>query len=167
MIPSCKSSVDQQPAQTLKKQDKEELIRVNKDIMRSESADIDSYIRRKNYHMNLTPTGLRYLIYSKSNSGLKVRTDDQVKLKYSLSLLDGSQVYNSDTTGLLEFIVDKSEIVTGLQEGVKYLEKGDKAIFIIPAHLAYGLTGDGEKIKYYEALVIDTEVLEITNAHRN
>jgi FKBP-type peptidyl-prolyl cis-trans isomerase len=77
-------------------------------------------------------------------------------------LLDGTQVYSSDSTGAITFQVGKSEIASGLQEGVKLMKEGDKAIFILPSHLAYGLSGDGDQIKYYEALVIDAELLNVS-----
>ena len=57
--------------------------------------------------------------------------------------------------------VGKSEVASGLQEGLKYLHEGDKAIMIIPSHLAYGLTGDGDKIKQYQVLVVDVHVKKI------
>jgi len=87
--------------------------------------------------------------------------EDVVKINYKVSLLDGTIVYSSDSTGAMQFKLGKSDVAGGLQEGVKLLHEGDKAIFILPAHLAYGLTGDGDRIKHYATLVIDVELLKI------
>ena len=123
---------------------------------------IDSYVKRYNLPVEVTQTGLRYHIYSKGTGTVKAANDNWVTLNYKVSLLDGKAVYSSDSTGALEFQVGKSEIASGLQEGVKLMKTGDKAIFIVPSHLAYGLTGDGDLIKHYESLVIDAELVKIS-----
>lgn len=89
-------------------------------------------------------------------------TEDYVKINYKVSLLDGSQVYSSDSTGAMEFQMGKSDVASGLQEGLMLMKEGDKVIFILPSTSAYGLTGDGDKIKHY-ALVIDAELISITD----
>ncbi len=169
LIPACKSSGEKSSRQETKTQNgdlvetqKEDLIETHKNIMRDESADIDSYVSRRNYKVTTTATGLRYFIYEKGTGTVAVQNDYFVKMNYNVSLLDGKQIYSSDSTGAISFQVGKSEIASGLQEGVKLMKQGDKAIFILPSHLAYGLTGDGDKIKYYEALVIDAELLSVS-----
>ncbi|MBK8414328.1 MAG: FKBP-type peptidyl-prolyl cis-trans isomerase [Bacteroidetes bacterium] len=169
LIPSCKSSGEKSARQETKTQNgdlietqKEDLIETHKNIMRDESADIDSYVSRRNYKVTTTATGLRYYIYKKGTGTLAVQNDFFVQMNYTVSLLDEKQIYSSDSTGAISFQVGKSEIASGLQEGVKLMKQGDKAIFILPSHLAYGLTGDGDKIKYYEALVIDAELLSVS-----
>lgn len=161
LIPACKSGGEKASRKDTKTQ-KEDLIETHKNIMRDESAEIDSYVSRRNYKVNTTATGLRYFIYEKGNGSKTVLNDYYVKLNYKVSLLDGTQVYSSDSTGAITFQVGKSEIASGLQEGVKLMKEGDKAIFILPSHLAYGLSGDGDQIKYYEALVIDAELLNVS-----
>jgi FKBP-type peptidyl-prolyl cis-trans isomerase len=44
---------------------------------------------------------------------------------------------------------------------LKYLCEGDVAKFIIPSHLAYGLTGDGDLIKHYQVIVVDVKLLNV------
>jgi FKBP-type peptidyl-prolyl cis-trans isomerase len=157
---SCKSSPDRNLPEE-NKTNREDLIRTHKNIMKDESNAIDEYIARRNYKMDVSPTGLRYMIYHNGNGKIKAAKEDNVKLQYTISLLNGTLIYSSDSTGAMEFVVGKSEIVNGIQEGVTYMHEGDKAIFILPAHLAYGLTGDGDQIKYYEALVVDAELISI------
>lgn len=140
----------------------EGLIRNQQQIIKEEAVEIDEYVSRRNYKMIATQTGLRYHIFFRGKGSLTAVDEDIVKINYTVSLLDGSKVYSSDSTGALEFKIGKSDVAGGLQEGVKLLHEGDKAIFILPAHLAYGLTGDGDKIKQYATLVIDAEMLKIT-----
>jgi FKBP-type peptidyl-prolyl cis-trans isomerase len=162
LIPSCKSSNEK----TLQKDPKnmqEGLIRNQQQIIRDEALEIDAYISRRNYTMSTTETGLRYQIYFRGPGTRLADNEDVVKLNYSVSLLDGTSVYNSDSTGVLQFKVGKSDIAGGLQEGVRLMHEGDKAIFILPAHLGYGLTGDGDQIKHYATLVINAELLQINS----
>ena len=57
--------------------------------------------------------------------------------------------------------IDHSELETGLQEGLKKMRLGEKAILIIPSHLAHGLTGDQSKILPFTPLVIDITLKEL------
>lgn len=162
LVPSCKSSPDRSSGNK-NVTPKEDLIKNHQSMMRDESTEINSYVERHKLNVVTTQTGLRYYIYKKGTGTTLVANDDYVSLNYNVSLLDGSQVYSSDSTGALDFQVGKSEIASGLQEGIKFMKLGDKAIFIVPSHLAYGLSGDGDKIKLYEAIVIDAELIKVSH----
>lgn len=51
----------------------------------------------------------------------------------------------------------------GLEEGILMLRTGDKARFILPPHLAYGLFGDEEKILPRSTIVYEVKVIEISD----
>ncbi len=160
VIPSCKSASENAGKSDTKNM-QEGLIRNQQQIIRDEALEIDEYISRRNLKIAASETGLRYQVYFRGTGDKLAANEDVVKLNYKISLLDGTMVYSSDSTGAMQFKIGKSDVAGGLQEGVKLMHEGDKAIFILPAHLAYGLTGDGDKIKHYATLVIDAEVLEI------
>lgn len=163
VIPSCTSADEHNGVSDQEQQvDKESLIKVNKGMMRGLSEDIQAYCDRHGYTMNMTSTGLRFMVYDSSGVGPHATTDDLVTVNYTVSLLNGDRIYSSDEEGALDLIIDRSEIATGFQEGLKHMSEGDKAIMIIPAHLAYGITGDGEKIGHYKAIVVDTELIKIS-----
>ncbi len=164
VIPSCKSANEKNPQKNPGDM-QEGLIRNQQQIIKDEAFEIDNYISIRNYKMTTTNTGLRYQVYYRGEGKKTAENENVVRLNYSISLLDGTNVYSSDSTGALQFKVGKSDVASGLQEGVKLLHEGDKAIFIIPAHLAYGLTGDGDQIKHYATLVIDAELLQITGGN--
>ena len=56
-------------------------------------------------------------------------------------------------------MIDKSDIESGVQEGIKKMRVGDKAKLIIPSHLAHGLTGDMEKIPPLSVIVVDIHLI--------
>jgi FKBP-type peptidyl-prolyl cis-trans isomerase len=159
VLSGCKTSTEKNSTPPQSNQ-KEDLIRHQQGIVRDQDEEIENYIRRRQYTMTRTQTGLRYMIYHTGDQLKKITDEDVVVLRYKVSLLDGKQIYSSDTDGAMELKVGKSEVAGGLQEGLKYMHVGDKAIMIIPSHLAYGLTGDGDRIKQYDVLIVDVEVVE-------
>jgi peptidylprolyl isomerase len=159
LFANCKTSTEKNNTASQTTQ-KEDLIRHQQGVIRDEDEEIESYIRRKQYNMTRSQTGLRYMIYHSGNQDKKIADEDVVILRYKVALLDGKQIYSSETDGAMELKVGKSEVASGLQEGLKYMNEGDKAIMIIPSHLAYGLTGDGDRIKRYNVLVVDVEIVE-------
>ncbi len=109
--------------------------------------------------MNITQTGLRYQINPSNIEGDSVRALDQVSIDYKVSLLTGETVYSSDSTGSMSITIGRSDVANGLQEGLQLMRTGERALFIVPSHLAYGLTGDGDKISGFQTLVIEIESL--------
>lgn len=148
------------PAEAIPSTQKESLIKANQHIVQAENEQIDNFIARYGWEMMKTQTGLRYMIYDDA-SGKRIEKDDKVMLKYAVKLLTGDPVYSSDEDGLLEFVVGKGQTITGMEEAILHLSKGDKARFIIPSYLAYGLVGDGKKISHKATLVYEVEVIEV------
>jgi len=136
------------------------LIQINKDLVQREKGDIDSFIKAKGWHMKETQTGLRYLIVSHC-TGAKARIGQIATIRYKLYLLDGTLLDSSDKSGLKSFKIGHGGVEKGLEEGIILLKVGDKAKFILPSHLAYGLTGDGLKIPPQSPLIYDVELVKI------
>lgn len=139
---------------------KEPLIKANQDAMLEEKEQIDDFIRRRQWQMNETSTGLRYMI-TKHGIGAAARAGKTVKLDYSVTLLTGDTVYTGGHDGPIIFEVGKGQVITGLEEAILLLRVGDRAKFIIPSHLAYGLIGDQRKINHKASLVYDLEFISM------
>jgi len=110
--------------------------------------------------MEETGSGLRYLIYKKGD-GEKAEKGKVVVLDYTLSLITGDVIYSSDKDGKKVFKIGQGDVESGLEEAIHFMHVGDKAKLILPAHLAYGLLGDNNKIPPRSILVYDTELIEI------
>lgn len=153
---SCKSgkTKEQKPI------DNEKLIGFNKELIQDEQVQIEDYIKRHGYVMQSTETGLHYKIQSEGE-GQRPVFQSSVSIKYRVNFLDGSYCYSSDSSGVLKFVLGQSDEPSGLQEGLLKLKEGGKAIFIVPSYLAYGLTGDGNKIGQSQTLVYHVELLKI------
>ncbi|MGM0529879.1 MAG: FKBP-type peptidyl-prolyl cis-trans isomerase [Bacteroidota bacterium] len=149
-----KSSVNKENA-------KKSLEDVNKFLVQKDEERIRSFIRRRDWNMQKTGSGLWYQIYQ-NDDGPDVNEGDYVKLDYEIRLLDGTLCYTSDSTGAKIFRVGATEEVTGLHEGLQLLTQGDKARLIIPPHLAHGLMGDSERIPARAILVYDLVVQKVS-----
>jgi FKBP-type peptidyl-prolyl cis-trans isomerase len=156
---SCKQDNQNQVPQDLIP-DKQQLTTINKYVVEQNDQIIDKYIERRNWNMEKQQNGLRYMIYKKGN-GEQINEGDKVILNYSVELLDGSVCYSSAESGPKHFIVGKGEVESGLDKGIRLLQEGDCATFILPPHLAHGLLGDEKRIPANATLVYDVKVKQV------
>lgn len=145
-----------------KQTDPEVLVNINKYLVNQDADKIRAYAKRRNWDMLTTQTGLWYMIYKKGN-GKPAEVDKIATLKYTVSLLDGTLCYTSDSLGVKKFRIGKGGVERGLEEGILLLHEGDKARFIMPPYLAHGLTGDNERIPARAILVYDVELIQISD----
>ncbi len=129
----------------------------NKILLSIEDQEIDDFVERHNLDVKETGSGLRYSIKERGD-GPKAKTGMTAVLEYRVRLLTGDVVYDSEEDGLKEFEIGRGGVESGLEEGILLLREGDKAIFIMPAHLAHGVPGDGEKIPKKAGIVYDVEL---------
>ena len=131
----------------------------NKEIHVREELDIRIYLEHhKDLSMSQTDSGLRYLILpGKYTHTATAREGEVVTLDIQTTVLKTGEIcYEADTT----FILGRSDILSGLQEGVKLMRKDDKARFILPSYLGEGLLGKGS-IPPQSVLIIDAKLLNI------
>lgn len=149
------SCSEEQPKEPEFKWTKEHSTALNKNLAIEEEIDIKLFLEQhKDWQMTKTGSGLQYYIYEKGD-GPKSKVGNLAEVEYTISLLDGTVCYKTESYEVEEFKIDHSQIETGIQEGVKLLNKGDKVKFIIPSHLAHGLIGDLNKIPPLTPLVVD------------
>jgi len=136
------------------------LIHANKQAVKTEDEQITDLLKRYKWDMHETGSGLRYM-HRKRGEGSAIKSGDQVMLNYHTRLINGDLVYSSEDDGPLEFIVGNAQVISGLEEGILLLHSGDKAVFVIPSHLAYGLSGDQNKIGMKATLIYEVEVINV------
>jgi len=134
------------------------LISYNKGVVRTEDQEIKDFAARYGWDVRSTQTGLRFLIY-KHGTGPMARRGIIAVVRYQVNLLNGVRVYSSDSLGPKEFMIGHGGVEPGLEEGILLLRTGDRAKFILPSRLAFGLLGDGKRIPPGAALVYDIELV--------
>jgi FKBP-type peptidyl-prolyl cis-trans isomerase FkpA len=137
--------------------DRNDMAELNSYMVRKDRERIQSYTERKNLTMTETKTGLWYQILKQGEGGT-FREGDKLIIEYECSLLDGTKCYSSKDQGPRELVLGRSDIETGLNEGLRLLKPGAEAIFILPPFLAYGLIGDRKSIPPRAVLVYNVRV---------
>ncbi len=156
---SCNQKKEEVEKRDWKAIDKK-LIDINKYLVKEDKERIESYIKRNGWEMLQTETGLWYEI-TQQTDGKIVEENDIATIKYKVELLDGTVCYDSDLSGELSFKIGIGNVASGVQEGIKLMKEGEKARFIIPPHLAYGLVGDDNKIPPRSIIVYYIEITKI------
>ncbi len=153
-------------SENIKRIDKQELDKslekANRYMLLQETELINDYIERHQLDVVQTGTGLRYQIL-KDGEGDYIKKGDKVILAYELRLLNGDLIYSSKNEGNKTFLVGKGGVESGLEEAILKLRKNSVAVLILPAHLAHGLLGDGNKIPPKSALVYRIKVVDKYN----
>lgn len=139
--------------------DQEKSTKMNKEFAIEEQIQIKLFLEHhKDWKVEKTGSGLQYYIYEKGIGDQAVEgLLAQVEMK--VSLLDGTECYKTEADEYEEFMIDKSNIETGVQEGIKKMRIGDKAKLIIPSHLAHGLIGDMNKIPPLTTIIVDIHLI--------
>lgn len=134
---------------------------MNKELAIEQDLDIDLYFaQHENWEVKQTGTGLRYVIF-KQTDGAMPKAGMEAKTQYKISLLDGTEVYKTASDEVDIFKIDKSDMESGIHEGIKLMHVGEKAKLVFPSHLAHGLVGDFQKIPPLSPLVVDIELIGI------
>ncbi|MDR0801231.1 FKBP-type peptidyl-prolyl cis-trans isomerase [Fluviicola sp.] len=158
LLCSC-SEKEEQPKQV--NWNMEKSTEMNKELAIEQDLDIDLYFaRHENWEVKQTGTGLRYVIFKKTNGAIP-KPGMEAKTQYRITLLDGREVYKTEADEFDIFRIDKSDMESGIHEGIKLMHVGEKAKLVFPSHLAHGLVGDLDKIPPLSPLVVDIELIGI------
>jgi FKBP-type peptidyl-prolyl cis-trans isomerase len=142
-----------------KKEYQELMINSHKAYLKKEKMLLDQYTDSLPYNFIEKRSGLRYCILETENSGDSVKAGDIAVIEYTLMLLNGDIAYQTLKDKPQEFMVNMDDVEAGLHEGIQELAVGDRAILILPAHLAHGITGDQAAIPYQSPLVYHLTLL--------
>ncbi len=146
----------------VKHQYQKPMIEMNKEIIAVNDEMIRGFIKRRNWDMQQSPSGLYYQIYSHSDGEMPL-PGANVEFTYNTWLLDGTLIYSSDSLGNREMLIGHNNEESGIDEGLRLMRVGEKARFILHPHLAFGVPGDGYKVPYRAVLVYDIELIAIKN----
>ncbi|WP_026713117.1 peptidylprolyl isomerase [Flavobacterium daejeonense] len=108
-----------------------------------------------------TDSGLRYQFIQRGE-GKKAENGKTVSVHYTGQLPDG-KVFDSSYPRKkpIEFPLGQGNVIEGWDEGIALLHVGDKARFVIPAHLGYGSRGAGGVIPPNATLIFDVELMDV------
>lgn len=109
---------------------------------------LKNYTNVKKINVIQSPSGFMYYYEYKNNSSTYYpKFGDKVYFSYNVKLPNNQIIYSEKELGLQVYQVDQQELIKGLREGIKLMKSGEKITLLLPSQQAYGLLGDGNKIK--------------------
>ncbi|QJC33395.1 FKBP-type peptidyl-prolyl cis-trans isomerase [Enterobacteriaceae endosymbiont of Donacia clavipes] len=138
-------------------------IQETKKEAKQSNIEAKKYIRKflKEKNTKKTKSGLIYKI-RKMGKGKKITNNNMIiVIKYKGKLVDGTIFDNSSSKEPL--YISLQEVITGWQEGLKYIRKGGKITLVVPPKLAYG-TEIIPGIPNNSTLIFDIELLDIISS---
>jgi len=157
---SCKEIEARRPKEHSVTNFYKEVIEQNKRLNTLENEKIKEIIS-KDTILNFKPSnnGFWYAFLEKDSINTATpKKGDLITISYDIKTLYNQPVYNEKE---VDYKIDEQNFIPGLEEGVKLMKKGEKAVFIIPSYAAYGVTGDGDKIKINQTIKSTIQLIQI------
>lgn len=114
---------------------------------------IEGYMRRKGLEgMRELPGGTFVKVEGRA-CGPRFAEGERAKVAYRLELLDGTLIWEIDSTRAETLMLGARDRTAGLDVLVSSMAPGQHAIGLIPSRLGYGLRGDGSRVPPHACLV--------------
>ncbi|GAC1589203.1 MAG: hypothetical protein NVS3B25_06600 [Hymenobacter sp.] len=129
--------------------------------LKKDDAVLQDYIKKNNLKVQKTPSGIYYQVL-KPGTGPTPKPGQTVSVNYNGTLLSGKLFDSSEKSGRpIDFPIGQGAVIPGWDEGIALLNKGSKAILLIPSPLAYGPRGAGADIPADSPLRFEVELVGI------
>lgn len=129
------------------------LMKINQKLASKEDIIIKKFAEKKG-SFKKNEIGFWYVLY-RSGIGPILKDSSSCNFKYKLMLLNGKTLEEKT----IQLVIGKKQIVTGLEEGLKIMHRGDSASFIIPWYLGYGMTGNKPLVPPYTSIIYKVKLL--------
>lgn len=138
-------------------------INQTKQINKIEEQRILKVIDRDSTNKYIRSTsGFWYTYITKINEeSYKPVKGDKVVFEYEIKDLNDSIIYSKKDLGVKEYTVDKENLISGLQKGIKLMKEGETITFVIPYYNAFGVSGDNNKIGISQSIKSTITLIKI------
>ena len=91
---------------------------------------------------------------------------DQVVFNYEVRDLAENVIYSQEELGAKSYLVDREDLITGLQDGIKLMKEGESVTFLFPSYKAFGYTGS-ERVGPNQPLIYKVELIKVNKLTDN
>ena len=133
-----------------------ESVNRNKKLIANEEASIEELMKKHPERKYIaSPKGYWYY-YEQENTKdtLTPKRGDVAYFDYEIADLNGNIIYSEVELKPQTYLVDKQNILMGLRDGIKIMNKNEKVSFLFPSHLGHGYRGDNDRIPPNLPLVV-------------
>lgn len=120
-----------------------ESIERNKAIKKAEENIFKSLMKADSLNTYIASSNGFWYYYNKRDS-IEIRLPvrgDEIVYEYQINSVNGDLIYSKEEIGIRNYLVDKQELITGLQDGLKLMKQGEEVTFLFPSYKAYGYSG--------------------------
>lgn len=107
-----------------------------------------------------------YYLKKADQDAYSPKRGDEVFFMHEIRTLNDSVLYQEKDLGTKSYLVDKEELITGLQDGIKLMKEGETVTFLFPSHKAYGYAGN-DRVRPNEPLIYKVKILKINKLSEN
>lgn len=151
---SCKEPEARRPVSVKTHTSLKSTIDPMKGLTKKADESIQAYIQIDSTRTYINSNnGFWYTILESSDSKVFPKEGDLVSFEMEILDLQNQVLYSKEELGLQNYKVDRQELITGLQKGLKLMSPGEKFQFLIPFYSAYGILGDRNKIKSNQSII--------------
>lgn len=120
----------------------------NKKLNQNEESIIEAIIKKDTAVDYIASTKGYWYYYNTKNQAesQKPKRGDIAYFEYEIKDLKGNVIYTKEELKPQQYVVDKQDMMIGLRDGIKLMNKGEKITFLFPSHLAFGYHGDNDKV---------------------
>ena len=118
------------------------ILLAREELMIRKSADKDSLFTFYN-----SEKGFLYAYVKKVSENQPLpRRGTKLRFTYKIEDLNKKILYTKNELGIVDYIVDKDNIIPALREGIRIMRPNEIVVFLFPSYLCYGYQGDGNKV---------------------
>ena len=122
--------------------------------------ELTEYLASKKIKTKPTASGL-YYVRTQAGNGEKPIPGQMVKVHYTGKLLDGTVFDSSIERGEPIVVpIGVGQVISGWDEGILLMSKGEKGLLYIPYYLGYGERGAGTDIAPFSNLIFEVELVD-------
>ena len=167
LVTSCSIPEPRKPVVRKTSSFMSESVERNKKLNNAEEELFRNRMERDSLHTYVNSEFGFWYYYKKKDTlnSKNVLAGDEVIFSYEIRSFNDSIIYSQEELGDRNYLVDKEELITGLQEGIKLMKEGEVVVFLFPSYKAYGYTGN-ERIGSNEPLIYSVHLKAINNKNK-
>lgn len=165
LLSSCKESEARKPLAKSNESAAKSSVERNKEQNKAEELLLKDFMAKDSLKHYISSNQGFWYIYEHQNvrDSVRPKKGNLVEYEYEVADLDGNILYSKANIGVKSYLVDQEDLLIGLRQGLKLMKKDEEISFVFPSHLAYGYSGDQDKIGINQPLVYRVRLIAIQN----
>jgi len=165
LVISCQKPIPRLPVVRKSVSEVETSIELNNKLKKEEELILKKVIKKDSLSTYYSSKyGFWYKYDTKGNGNYSPKKGDELLYTFSVYNVNNKLIYKEKE---IHYWVDKQDIIDGLEIGLKLMKQGDEITFLFPSNVAYGYSGDQNKIAVNQPLIFKVKLNQINKNESN